>query len=135
MDHREGRELGPYPLQERFCGGGMGGVYRGHHRMEEQPRAITMMSSGQGSHERVVQLFHRDDEEREPLPPILEAPDGLWAMVEPALAGHGPPRRGRTPRWPRTRSGSGRALAEASRTGRGRACDAVGRVGARCAAR
>jgi len=55
--------------------------------------------------------------------------------TEVALASHGPPRRGRTPRRPRTRRESGRALAGAPRTGRGRACDAAGRVGAPCAAR
>ena len=31
---------------------------------------------------------------REPLPPIWEAPDELWAMVEPILAEHDPPKRG-----------------------------------------
>ena len=30
----------------------------------------------------------------EPLPPIWEAPDELWAMVEPILAEHDPPKRG-----------------------------------------
>ena len=29
-----------------------------------------------------------------PLPPIWEAPDELWAMVEPILAEHDPPKRG-----------------------------------------
>src|SRR5215207_6140789 len=31
---------------------------------------------------------------REPLPTIWGAPDELWAMIEPILAGHDPPKRG-----------------------------------------
>jgi len=31
---------------------------------------------------------------REPLPTIWGAPDELWAMIEPILAGHDPPQRG-----------------------------------------
>jgi len=36
----------------------------------------------------------RPKKEREPLPTIWEAPDGLWAMIEPILAEHDPPKRG-----------------------------------------
>ena len=32
--------------------------------------------------------------QREPLPPIWEASDELWAMIEPILAEHDPPKRG-----------------------------------------
>ncbi len=35
----------------------------------------------------------RPKKEREPLPPIWEAPDELWAMIEPILAKHDPPKR------------------------------------------
>jgi hypothetical protein len=36
----------------------------------------------------------RPKKQREPLPPIWEAPDELWAMIEPLLAEHDPPKRG-----------------------------------------
>ena len=32
--------------------------------------------------------------EREPLPPLWEAPNELWALIEPLLAEHDPPKRG-----------------------------------------
>jgi len=38
----------------------------------------------------------RPKKEREPLPPIWEAPDELWAMIGPILAEHDPPKRGPT---------------------------------------
>ena len=36
----------------------------------------------------------RPKKEREPLPTIWEAPDELWAMIEPILEEHDPPKRG-----------------------------------------
>ena len=36
----------------------------------------------------------RPKKERKPLPPIWEASDELWAMIEPILAEHDPPKRG-----------------------------------------
>jgi putative transposase len=36
----------------------------------------------------------RPKKEREPLPTIWEAPDELWAMIEPILVEHDPPKRG-----------------------------------------
>ena len=36
----------------------------------------------------------RPKKEREPLPPIREATDGRWAMMEPIRAEHDPPNRG-----------------------------------------
>lgn len=36
----------------------------------------------------------RPMKERAPLPPIREASDELWAMIEPILAEYDPPQRG-----------------------------------------
>ena len=39
-------------------------------------------------------MMGRPKKEREPLPPIWEASDELWAVTEPILSKHAPPKRG-----------------------------------------
>src|SRR4051794_5417745 len=60
MDSLVGRALGPYELQTRLGGGGMGTVYRAMHQALQQPRAIKVLRPELATDTDVVERFRRE---------------------------------------------------------------------------
>ncbi|MFN0070064.1 MAG: protein kinase domain-containing protein [Chloroflexota bacterium] len=60
MDPLIGRNLGPYEIESRLGGGGMGGVYCGVHRLLRQRRAVKVMVASLAGDQNFVSLFRSE---------------------------------------------------------------------------
>ncbi|MFN8633423.1 MAG: protein kinase [Chloroflexota bacterium] len=60
IDSLVGRTVGPYRLERKLGGGGMGAVYEGVHQHLQISRAVKILSPALAAHDSFVRLFHRE---------------------------------------------------------------------------